>query len=626
MKKYDDGMKSCTICNLQHRTKAATILIATFIFSLLTLSTLTFAQDQGFAEDFSDSSVLNYSFFTFGEGDNIPPQIDESGIPRLTGTSIRDLQGSELREHFNTLELNTNGNQVETSIVLTRDTNDPNTFARARVRIQSFSDTEGPEDIQILMEYTVGEENEVRLRARRVIGSTPLDDVESFFSLEDGTTSSRIILPVDATPGIEHLMGITIDTDSRMISYVFDSTTGSVPFNVPAILPATVVRRSIDNFTFVFPDDDGLAVNARSTLRINSVRTEEFDQDFNANAAVLRYSPLFDLNQPAASANIVDGRLRLSLEQPVSIDDRIRNRVRLLEPEIAVTDYLEGTLNLSSTSAVSDGFASLRISGSMYNDQPGGASDGELGDVYVVLGLAVDGEGSLFAFTQTQRANDPAFNTSTIVTDLIDEEFTPEFDTDYIVSITLDRTQSVLQFNLENRESGEAIQSEIEILTTISDPSGGFRNTQVRMESGVIGTVVGFVDNIRTNPAALTSEEMVVNDDAVLVDNNTTILACIDSDGDGFGWNGFATCFPNGVDPLADQPAPDLSHIAVDSPLQCIDTDGDGFGWNGIQTCTPPTPVDEVGDIICIDTDGDGFGWTGSASCIVEADGSITIL
>ena len=184
----------------------------------------------------------------------------------------------------------------------------------------------------------------------------------------------------------------------------------------------------------------------------------------------------------------------------------------------------------------------------------------------------------------------------------------------------------MLQFNLENRESGEAIQSEIEILTTISDPSGGFRNTQVRMESGVIGTVVGFVDNIRTNPAALTSEEMVVNDDAVLVDNNTTILACIDSDGDGFGWNGFATCFPNGVDPLADQPAPDLSHIAVDSPLQCIDTDGDGFGWNGIQTCTPPTPVDEVGDIICIDTDGDGFGWTGSASCIVEADGSITIL
>ena len=59
---------------------------------------------------------------------------------------------------------------------------------------------------------------------------------------------------------------------------------------------------------------------------------------------------------------------------------------------------------------------------------------------------------------------------------------------------------------------------------------------------------------------------------------------------------------------------------------QCIDTDGDGFGWNGIQTCTPPTPVDEVGEIICIDTDGDGFGWTGSASCIVEADGSITIL
>ena len=47
---------------------------------------------------------------------------------------------------------------------------------------------------------------------------------------------------------------------------------------------------------------------------------------------------------------------------------------------------------------------------------------------------------------------------------------------------------------------------------------------------------------------------------------------------------------------------------------------------NGTQTCTPPTPIDEVRDIVCIDTDGDGFGWTGSASCVVEADGSITIL
>ena len=79
--------------------------ITSFVISLLAINTSVYSQEQGFAEDFSDPAVLNYSFFTFGQGDNIPPQVDESGIPRLTGTSIRDAQGEEIREHFNSLEL-----------------------------------------------------------------------------------------------------------------------------------------------------------------------------------------------------------------------------------------------------------------------------------------------------------------------------------------------------------------------------------------------------------------------------------------------------------------------------------------------------------------------------------------
>ena len=516
--------------------------ITSFVISLLVINTSVYSQEQGFAEDFSDPTVLNYSFFTFGQGDNIPPQVDESGIPRLTGTSIRDAQGEEIREHFNSLELNTNGNLVETRVVLTRDTNDLNTVARARIRIQSFADREGPEDVQVLMEYTVREENtQVHLLARRVIGSSSQGVIEDFFVLEDGTTSGIIILPVDATPGIEHLMRMAIDTDTRMISYAFDSTTGSVAFNAVSILPSSTARRSIDNFTFVSPDDEELAVNARSTLRINSIRTDEFEQNFSANAAVLRYSPLFDLNQPEAMASIVDGRLRLSLEQTTANDNsRTRNRVELLEPEIAVTDYLEATLNLSSESMVSGGFGGVRISGSMYNDQPGGVSDGELGDVYVVLGLSTDEQASRFAFFQTQRANDPGFNTATIVTELLQDDFTPEFDTNYIASISLDRARSVLQFNLENEATGETIQREIDVTTTISDPSGGFRNAQVRIEAGITGTVIGFVDNIRTGPNALTTEEIAAIEtvtEAPAPVEPILVGTCMDPDGDGFGWN-----------------------------------------------------------------------------------------
>jgi len=72
--------------------------------------------------------------------------------------------------------------------------------------------------------------------------------------------------------------------------------------------------------------------------------------------------------------------------------------------------------------------------------------------------------------------------------------------------------------------------------------------------------------------------------------------ACIDTDGDGFGWDGSATCIPEQGVAVQDQ--------------SCIDPDGDGFGWNGTATCIPPQNTAQ-----CIDTDGDGYGWNGSSTC-----------
>ena len=72
--------------------------------------------------------------------------------------------------------------------------------------------------------------------------------------------------------------------------------------------------------------------------------------------------------------------------------------------------------------------------------------------------------------------------------------------------------------------------------------------------------------------------------------------ACIDTDGDGWGWDGSQTCV---VEPTV-QPVAGI----------CIDSDEDGYGWNGVASCIPEPP--------CIDTDGDGWGWTGTESCLVE--------
>ncbi len=55
----------------------------------------------------------------------------------------------------------------------------------------------------------------------------------------------------------------------------------------------------------------------------------------------------------------------------------------------------------------------------------------------------------------------------------------------------------------------------------------------------------------------------------------------------------------------------------------CIDTDGDGWGWDGADSCQIPAsesnPPITLPTSACIDTDGDGWGWDGSAPCEIES-------
>lgn len=67
--------------------------------------------------------------------------------------------------------------------------------------------------------------------------------------------------------------------------------------------------------------------------------------------------------------------------------------------------------------------------------------------------------------------------------------------------------------------------------------------------------------------------------------------------------------------------------VPVNNVPGCIDTDGDGWGWNGTASCklaasgslltsqTNTIGIDPVSASICVDSDGDGWGWNGVASC-----------
>lgn len=99
--------------------------------------------------------------------------------------------------------------------------------------------------------------------------------------------------------------------------------------------------------------------------------------------------------------------------------------------------------------------------------------------------------------------------------------------------------------------------------------------------------------------------------------------ACVDTDGDGWGWNGVASCLVGSSDNSQSQ-----------STNACIDSDGDGWGWNGTSSCLVSGQGD--GDSgssdsgssdsgagtsgACVDSDGDGWGWDGQSSCRTGSD------
>jgi hypothetical protein len=96
---------------------------------------------------------------------------------------------------------------------------------------------------------------------------------------------------------------------------------------------------------------------------------------------------------------------------------------------------------------------------------------------------------------------------------------------------------------------------------------------------------------------------------------------CVDSDGDGWGWDGVGSCIPG----------QDNSNQTNQADDDCVDPDGDGWGWNGFESCRVDqdnsgngnqTNTNNQNAGTCVDSDGDGWGWDGVASCRVDGSGN----
>ncbi len=123
------------------------------------------------------------------------------------------------------------------------------------------------------------------------------------------------------------------------------------------------------------------------------------------------------------------------------------------------------------------------------------------------------------------------------------------------------------------------------------------------------------------------------------VNNNTSSSAsgaCLDPDGDGYGWNGTSSCDPN-TGSTSTQSTNNSNNNSSSASGACLDPDGDGYGWNGTSSCDPNTGSTSTQSSnntnnntssstsgACLDPDGDGYGWNGTSSCDPNAGSTST--
>ncbi len=235
---------------------------------------------------------------------------------------------------------------------------------------------------------------------------------------------------------------------------------------------------------------DGEAVNFDSINTQGRYKTDDFD-DFRG--------------EEDRSKEVIDGRLRMSTTVNSS-DEENTTFLRFANSG----DYIEADLVYSSESDVdtsAGGFAAVRIAGLLYNDTSAELDIGELGSVWGSVMLIDNAGTGLVGEYCAIRSDADDFSESTDLADGINDMRCPTFelevqpDTVYNASLSLDQEAKTITYKLGD----EVIVYNI---TTDVFKREGLLRAQARMSAGATGTVVGYFDNLRNDPDALTDEEI----------------------------------------------------------------------------------------------------------------------
>ena len=167
--------------------------------------------------------------------------------------------------------------------------------------------------------------------------------------------------------------------------------------------------------------------------------------------------------------------------------------------------------------------------------------------------------------------------------------------------------QPVILFNHDSDDSTPSVQKQslLEVFNDSPHYDSTSNRADVRLGQGPEGEI--YITSKRNNTIYVVENSFASNvgggTDAADHQNNGS--SCVDPDGDGWGWDGSASCR------VSEEPV-------IPSEAVCIDTDGDGWGWDGTASCRITTSVSDDEQSLCVDTDGDGWGWDGTSSCRVS--------
>jgi len=446
---------------------------------------ISFAQEAGFADDFSNDSI-RFSADSFdGAGEySISPANDGLLLNTIAeqgelGSIVFNVQDTS--DSFGIDLTHLSSSEVSSEA-----------YVNAFLEVNLYSDNPNSADQNgegtVEAEITLGYGENKELGAFYCLLRSDADGQQTTVQNSCGWMEG-IELALDQ----RHVLDISLDKAAAEVTFSINGAEKVVGIGESIYAPGWQFRR-IQLFS------DGGAAAAQATL--HSVRLGDETVEMVNNLPVFgRYTTNFELG---TSVEIVDEKLAVRADSNAVNDTWVDAELSLQQP----TDYLEAELTLSSDSDVSSSdFRVLSsLEATMFNTVADGGVDGRLGEVRANIYLEAQGNGLRRVEVCLQQYDDADGDARTGLLDPDDPNtrcdnlpILIEFDKTYRTSLSLDRNASTFTFRVNEISRSIALETDLFIA---ADP-----RSVVSMASRNDGIAVGTIDNIRSAPDALTKSE-----------------------------------------------------------------------------------------------------------------------